>query len=72
MCMDHLSPTFYLKAQKRYGGQYIARLGDRVLASARTLKALLKQMKTKQLLHRSSVSIGYVPSLKVAHVFTSC
>lgn len=57
-----LNPTFYLKAQRRYGGKYIARQGNHVLAHGRNLKDLFQVMKKKKISHKNDVSIGYVPS----------
>lgn len=64
-----ISPTFYLKAQKKYGGKYIVRKKNRVLASAKNLKDLLQAMKRKKIAHQGEVSIGYVPSSKTSYVF---
>lgn len=64
-----LSPTFYLRAQKKYGGKYIARKKNRVLASAKNLKELLKIMKKLNIRHEGEVSIGYVPSVHSIHVY---
>ena len=64
-----LTPTFYLKAQKKYGGRYIARKKNRILASAKNLKDLIKIMKARKIVHTGEVSIGYVPSSKTYHVY---
>ncbi|MBI4365435.1 MAG: hypothetical protein HY543_01300 [Deltaproteobacteria bacterium] len=64
-----LPPTFYLRAQKRYGGKYIARKKGRVLAAAPNLRQLLKIMKTRKIRHEGEVSIGFVPSVKSLHVY---
>lgn len=64
-----LAPTFYLKAQKKYGGKYVARKRNRVLISAKNLKDLLKLMKTRKIPHSGEVSIGYVPSSGSTHVY---
>lgn len=63
------STGFYLKAQKKYGGRYIARRRNQVLASAKTLKDLLKAMKIRRIDHEGEVSIGYVPSVDSLHVY---
>lgn len=64
-----LSPTFYFKAQKKFGGKYIARRKNHVLASAKTLKDLFKVMKRQKIEHRGEVSVGYVPSSHTSHVY---
>ncbi len=64
-----LSPTFYLRAQKRHGGRYILRNKNQVLVSAKTLKDLLKIMKLKKIKHGIGVSLGYVPSTDSIHVY---
>ncbi|MBI2982173.1 MAG: hypothetical protein HYY44_07785 [Deltaproteobacteria bacterium] len=64
-----LSPTFYFRAQKKYGGKYIAREKNRVLASAKHLKDLYKIMKTKKIRHEGEVSIGYVPRSDTSYVY---
>ncbi|MBI3540907.1 MAG: hypothetical protein HY073_02045 [Deltaproteobacteria bacterium] len=64
-----LPPAFYLRAQKKYGGRYVARKSSRVLASAKNLKELLKIMKSRKIVHQGNVSIGYVPPSHSSHVF---
>lgn len=63
------SPTFYLKAQRKFGGRYIARRRNKVLASAKMLRDLLKVMKNRKIRHEGEVSIGYVPSTHSLHVY---
>lgn len=63
-------PNFYLRAQKKFGGRYIARRRDRILAAAKTLKDLLKIMKVRKIKHEGDVSIGYVPAYNSTHVYT--
>lgn len=64
-----LSPTFYLRAQKKYGGRYVARKRNRVIASGKNLKDLLRIMRKRKIVHTEEVSIGYVPSPNVSHVY---
>ena len=64
-----LPPLFYLRAQKKHGGRYIARRKARVIASAKTLKDLMKVMKARRIPHAGEVSIGYVPSSHSLHVY---
>lgn len=64
-----LSPTFYLRAQKKFGGKYVARKRNQILASAKTLKDLLRLMKSMKISHRGEVSIGYVPTVNHIHVY---
>ena len=67
--MYSFSPTFYLRAQKKYGGKYIARKGNRVLVSAKNLKDLLKIMKKRKIDRTVPVSVGYVPASRSIHVY---
>lgn len=64
-----LPPTLYLRAQRRYGGKYIARKKGRILAAARNLRELLRMMKARKICHEGEVSIGFVPSAKSIHVY---
>jgi len=66
---SQLSPGFYLKAQNKYGGCYIARRQNHILASARNLKDLLKIIKKRKIRREGEVSIGYVPSARSFHVY---
>lgn len=70
--IDQFSPRFYLKAQKKYGGRYIARRQNRVLASAKNLKDLLQIIKKREIRHEGKVSIGYVPPVHSFHVYFVC
>ena len=63
------SREFYLKAQKKYGGKYIARKKNQVLAAAKNIRDLLKVLKKKKITHEGEVSIGYVPSSQSLHVY---
>lgn len=65
----NFSPTFYLKAQKKYGGRYILRRKNKVLASAKNLKDLLKIMKARNIVNEGEASIGYVPPSHSSHVY---
>lgn len=64
-----VSPTFYFKAQKKYGGKYVAYKRNRILASGRDLKDLLRIMRLKKVPHSEQVVIGYIPSVHTSHVY---
>ena len=65
----NFSPTFYFRAQKKFGGKYIVRKKNKILAAAKTLSELLKLMKKKKIEHKDNVSIGFVPSSRLSYVF---
>lgn len=67
-----LSSNFYAQIRKKFGGQFIAREQDKVLAFGKTLKSLFKNMKEKHISHEGSVSVGYVPSKNTVHVYVDC
>lgn len=65
----NISPTFYFKAQKKYGGKYVAYKKNRVLASGKDLKDLFRIMRAKKVSHSEQVVIGYIPSVHTSHVY---
>jgi len=50
----------YVRLQKNYAGEYIARRGDKTLAHAKTYSQLVKKIACKHL-DRTKLTIGLVP-----------
>jgi len=64
-----MKKTAYSKLQKKYGGQFVARRGSRVLASAPSLGSLKKTLKTKGIPYTSKITIGYIDPQGVVCVY---
>ena len=58
----------YAKIQKKYGGGFIAYKGPKVLASAPSIKSLIKVMQRKGIPYTDKVVIGYVEPYGVVYV----
>ena len=56
----HLTSISYSRLQRRYGGRFIARQDDKVLASGATYRAVLAAIKQRHI-RRADVIVGYVP-----------
>ena len=54
--------------ERRHGGKYIARIGDKVLASGSTYPALLEALR-KRRLKRETLTVGYVPPYKAICIY---
>ena len=55
-----MAQVSYLKLQKKYGGQFIARRGRQVLAHAKSMGGLFKILRSK--------GISYGPSIRIARI----
>ena len=58
----------YAKLQNRYGGKYIARRGDQVVASAGTYDELIEQLRALGV-ERTELVIAFIPSPDVFYVY---
>ena len=50
----------YAKLQQRYGGKYVARIGNSVIAFGKTFEELIKQLERKHLINKN-FSFAYIP-----------
>ena len=60
----------YAKLQENYGGEYIARRDDHIIAHAKTYPQLLKKLAHKKI-NRSTLSIGFVPSQRSLCIYAN-
>ncbi len=64
-----MKKTAYAQWQKKYGGQFIARKGSKVLAWASSLKSLRKVLEAKGISYTGDITIGYVDPLGAICVY---
>ena len=64
--MAHFS---YLQFQRKYANRFIARRNQKVLASGKTMKELLAQLRAREIPYNSSITIGHVPPKKVVCIY---
>lgn len=56
-----------LRNQKKYGGQFVAQKGFKVLAAAPSIGHLIKILKAKNIYSDLSIVIGFIPPEGVVH-----